>query len=303
MKSYKGILTFLFTAVLLTSLLSPWIAALWNLIIEPTAGWQASPYSFPRIFSRLFMILAVVLFFFCRSLLKIPSSSQLGLQPMAEGYKNLLRGFFVALASLVALGLIMSMSGIFTPYFRLSAAVALERSFKALLAALTVGFLEEIFFRGIIFKGLLEDWRPLGALLATNLFYSGIHFVKPTEKIAYSAGFDPWMGVRHLISSFQPFIEPTMLFPGIFGLFLIGLVLSYAFLRTGSLYLSIGLHAGWVFGLKTIRVFGDYRREDLGWLFGSTDPKLVSGAAGWIIILAVGITIHWMTRNQQTRSL
>ena len=61
------------------------------------------------------------------------------------------------------------------------------------------------------------------------------------------------------------------------GLLLIGIVLSYAFLRTGTLYLSIGLHAGWIISIKTVRVFGDYRRESLGWLFGSTDPKIVSG--------------------------
>ena len=57
--------------------------------------------------------------------------------------------------------------------------------------------------------------------------------------------------------------------------------------------------AGWVFGIKTIRVYGDYRREDLGWLFGSSEPKLVSGVAGWIAILAVGLLIHWITRNRQ----
>ena len=75
--------------------------------------------------------------------------------------------------------------------------------------------------------------------------------------------------------------------------------MSYAFFRTGSLYLSMGLHAGWVFGLKTIRVYGDFRREDLGWLFGSSEPKLVSGVAVWIIILAVGLVIHYLTRHRQ----
>ncbi len=53
----------------------------------------------------------------------------------------------------IALGFFMSLTEIFTPYFRLSIPVALERSFKALLAALTLGFLEEFFFRGLIFKG------------------------------------------------------------------------------------------------------------------------------------------------------
>ncbi|WP_169703713.1 CPBP family intramembrane glutamic endopeptidase [Candidatus Kuenenia stuttgartensis] len=32
-----------------------------------------------------------------------------------------------------------------------------------------------------------------------------------------------------------------------YGLFIVGVVLSYAYLKTNSLYLSIGLHAGWIF--------------------------------------------------------
>jgi uncharacterized protein len=82
------------------------------------------------------------------------------------------------------------------------------------------------------------------------------------------------------------------------GLLLIGIVLSYAFLRTGTLYLSIGLHAGWIISIKTVRLFGDYRRESLGWLFGSTDPKIVSGVVTWVGIILVGVAVYWITRNR-----
>ncbi|MBI4489706.1 MAG: CPBP family intramembrane metalloprotease [Deltaproteobacteria bacterium] len=298
MRSYQRVLVFLLLVLLLTSLLSPWVAALWNFIIEARPGWEEYRYSFSRIFDRLFMILAILLFFFCRPLLKIQSPGQLGLRPLRQGYSDLLRGFFLALASVIALGFFMSLAEIFTPYFRLSLSVALERSVKALLAAVTVGFLEEIFFRGMIFKGLLEDLGLKAAFLLASLFYSAIHFIKPAEA-ASADGFDPWAGIDHLIRSFQSLFDPDALFPGLLGLFFIGAVLSYAYLRTGSLYLSIGLHAGWIFGLKTIRVFGDYRREDLGWLFGSSEPKLISGVAGWIGIITVGIIIHYLTRRRE----
>jgi len=86
--------------------------------------------------------------------------------------------------------------------------------------------------------------------------------------------------------------------PGLIGLLLIGIVLSYAFVRSGTLYLSIGLHAGWVIAIKTVRVFGDYRAEDLGWLFGSSDPKIVSGVVTWVGIILVGVAVHWFTRNR-----
>ncbi len=299
MKIYQRVLIYLLLVLLLTSLLSPWAAALWNLVIETRPEWQAYRYSFSHIFGRLFMVMGAILFFPCRSLLKVQSLSQLGLKPFRDNYQDLLRGSAIALASVITVAILMSWLGIFTPFFRLPPSVALERSIKALLTALTVGFLEEIFFRGVIFKGLLEDWRPATAFAVSSLFYAGIHFLKPADDISL-AGIDPWAGMRYLSGAFQPFLDLVTLFPGLFGLFLIGMVLSYAFFRTGSLYLSIGLHAGWVFAIKTIRVYGDYRREELGWLFGSSDPKLVSGIAGWIAIVAVGMFIHWITRKRQS---
>jgi len=294
MKSYQRIFLFLLLVLLLTVVISPWAAFLADSFME-------SRPSFAHIFGRLFMILGAVLFFLCRPLLKIDSLSQLGLKPTEQWHCNFAKGAFTALASVIAVGALMSALDVFTPFFRLSLSVALERSLKALLTALTVGVLEEIFFRGVIFKGLLEDLKPVAAFALSSLFYSAIHFIKPAEEFSL-AGIDPWAGARYLAGAFKPFLDPALL-PGLLGLFLIGMVLSYAFFRTGSLYLSMGLHAGWVFGLKTIRVYGDFRREDLGWLFGSSEPKLVSGVAVWIVIVAVGVAIHWLTRKHPTRSL
>lgn len=301
MKSYQRILVFLSLVLLLTIFLSPWAAALWNLVIEARPEWQRYRYPFSNIFGRLFMILGVILFFPCRSLLKIQSWGQLGLQPTRQWHCDFAQGAVTAVASVIVVGALMSALDVFTPYFRLSISVALERSLKALLTALTVAILEEIFFRGVIFKGLLEDLKPVAAFALSSLFYSAIHFIKPAEEFSL-AGIDPWAGARYLAGALKPFVDPALL-PGLFGLFLIGIVLSYAFLRTGSLYLSMGLHAGWVFGLKTIRVYGDYRRGDLGWLFGSSEPKLVSGVAVWIAILVVGLVIHCLTRKRPTHLL
>lgn len=302
MKSYQRIFIFLLLVLLMTCLLSPWAATLWDLIIQARPQWDKYRYPFSSMFGRLFMVLGVILSFLCRPLLRIQSLSQLGLKPNRPWHCDFATGALIALASFVAVVSVMSLLHVFTPFFRLPLSTAVERSFKALLTALTVGVFEEIFFRGVIFKGLLEDCKSATAFTLSSLFYAAIHFIKPAEQFSV-AGLDPWAGIRYLTGAFQPFLDPASLLPGLFGLFLIGIVLAHAFLRTGSLYLSMGLHAGWVFGLKTIRVFGDYRREDLGWLFGSLEPKLVSGIAGWIAILAVGVTVHYMTRNRPARLL
>ncbi len=297
MKSYQRLLIFVLLVLSLTALVSPWAATAWTLISATDALAPQDPIPFSRIFNRLFMISGVLLFFVCRSLLKIESPAQLGLMPRTQAARDVVNGLVLALGSMLALGLIMSLADVYQSFFRLSLSATVEQSVKAILTGFTVGLLEEIFFRGIIFRGLLEDWKPLPAFLVANLFYSALHFVKPGEKY-FLTGVEPLAGFRHLFSTFAPFFEPAEIAPGLIGLLLIGIVLSYAFARTGTLYLSIGLHAGWVIAMKTVRVFGDYRAENLGWLFGSSDPKIVSGVVTWAGIILVGFAVHRLTRHR-----
>jgi CAAX protease family protein len=297
MKSYQRLLIFILLVLGVTAVVSPWAATAWDLISGASAAAAEDRIPFSRFFDRFFMISGIVLFFSCRSLLKIDSLSQLGLSPRTRAASDVAVGLCFALGSMFALGFIMSTAGVYEVFFRLSLGESVELYLKAILTGLTVGFLEEIFFRGIIFRGLLEDWKPLPAFLTANLFYSALHFVKPGEQY-FLSGVEPWAGFRHLFSTFAPFLEPTEIVPGMIGLLLIGIVLSYAFLRTGTLYLSIGLHAGWIISIKTVRIFGDYQRESLGWLFGSTDPKIVSGVVTWVGIILVGVAVYWITRNR-----
>jgi len=205
-------------------------------------------------------------------------------------------GWILGVASTALLIILMTIGDIFDPFFRLSWGESVSRLISAFFAGIFVGFLEEIFFRGILFRELRDDGRPLAAYLFANLFYSALHFVKPGEAY-FLNGVQPLAGFRHLLTTFEPFLHPLDLIPGMFGLFLIGVILSYALVRTGNLHLSIGLHAGWIFGLKVIRVFGDFSRQDLGWIFGFTDPKIVSGIATWIGVILVGVAVHLLTRR------
>ncbi|HWP57533.1 MAG TPA: CPBP family intramembrane glutamic endopeptidase [Candidatus Acidoferrales bacterium] len=298
MKSYKRILIFLLLVLALTGVLSPWMAALWNAILHAVPEWRDYQQPFSRIFSRLYMVMGIVLFFVCRRMLGIESFRQMGLTRERAWWRDVVMGFLLACGSFAAVVAAMAFAGVFTPGFRRSLASALGSAFGALMAGLTVGFIEEIFFRGMIFKGLVEDTRKAAAYCLANLFYSVIHFVKPAEKVPLTE-IDPLAGFRYLAGSFAALLDLREILPGVIGLFLIGIALSYAFFRTGSLYLAIGLHAGWVFSLKTFDLFGRARRRDMGWLFGASEPKIVSGVATWIGIIAVVLVIHWATRNRK----
>jgi uncharacterized protein len=295
MSKHQRLLIFLLFVLALTSILSPWFALCANWLVDHLPGLEH--YSFSRIFNRTFMISGIVLFFICRRLLKIGKLSELGFVTLGQGGSDLLRGWTLAVTSMAALVLAMSVGEVFEPFFRLSFSRSLSRCFSGFLSGVFAGTLEEIFFRGILFKGLLQGGRLFRALVLSSLFYSALHFVTPGEPY-FVKEWDPMAGFRHLFYTFTPFLEPLNLLPGMFGLYLLSSVFTYAFLRTGNLYLAVGLHAGWIFSLQSMRVFGDYKREDLGWLFGSTDPKIVSGVATWIGIVSVLLVVHWWTRDR-----
>ncbi len=297
----RRLIIFLLSALGLTCVISPWMAVGADWFISRWPALISEPIPFSRIFNRAFMISGIVLFIFCRRLFAGAHWQQLLAIDRHVGRTDFLTGLGLALGSMVVLAAAMTASDVFTPFFRVSLTDALGTIASAVAAGIFAGGLEEVFFRGLLFKGLYDGGRPLHAYLSANLFYSLLHFVKPGQRY-FLDGIEPLAGFRHLLKTFAPFLDPLSILPGVVGLFLIGVMLSYALVRTGKLYLSFGLHAGWIIGLKSLRVFGDFRRQDLGWLFGSTDPKIVSGVATFVGLILVGAAVHYLTRGRAGRS-
>ncbi|HVO95309.1 MAG TPA: CPBP family intramembrane glutamic endopeptidase [Terriglobales bacterium] len=295
--SHQRLVIFLLLVLALTCALSPWLAlgADWAQARWPGLIDERIP--FPRVFNRAFMIAGFIMFIVCRRWLLADELKALVVVDQRSAARGLAIGLGLSIASMILLVVVMSAVDVYTPFFRVSFGDAVGRFFSALAAGAFAGFLEEVFFRGILFQGLRQEGRVLRAYIFANLFYSALHFVKPGESY-FLDGTQPLAGFKHLLTTFAPFLDPLPLLPGIFGLFLIGVVLSFALARTGNLYLAVGLHAGWVFSLKMLRVFGDFTRAELGWAFGSTDPKIVSGVATWVGILLVGVAIYHLTRRR-----
>lgn len=297
LKPHQRMLIFLLLALALACVVTPWMAlgADWTAARWP--GFLEERVPFARVFDRAFMIAGVIVFLAGRRHL-IPSQlkSLFVVESTAAAWRGFIVGCGLALGSMALLLAAMTLADVYTPFFRLSLADSLERFGGALGSGLFAGFMEEVFFRGLLFLGLLEAGRPLRAYVLTNLFYAALHFVEPGEDY-FLDRLEPLAGFRHLLLTFDPFLDPLELLPGFIGLFLIGTVLSYALARTRNLYLPIGLHAGWIIALKMVRVFGDFSRQDLGWAFGSTDPKILSGVVTWLGILLVALAVHRLTRR------
>ena len=231
MKAYHRLFLFLLASLAITVLLSPWLAISWDRFVNARPALEPYRYSFARIFDRCFLVTSILLFFPCRRFLRIGSAYQIGLAPRTHVASDVATGFFWAVASMALLVALMSIQGIYTPFFRLNFSESTKTIMNGLLSGLGVGLFEEIFFRGIFFKGMMDERKPIRAFFIVNLVYAASHFVHPENEFRlYDHDF--WGGLRYLVASFKPFLNLSEVFPGIIGLFLIGLVLSYAVIRT-----------------------------------------------------------------------
>jgi membrane protease YdiL (CAAX protease family) len=241
LKEIRKILLFLIGAALIGALLAPWLYWGGKWLAERTQWRLLLDADFHKFFDRAVLIATVLLIWPTFRSLKIRSAGELGIVRDPRGWRHFWIGFSVAFVCMMAFGGLLLYLGV----FRLRGHPPWSALFKIALSAGVVATLEEWLFRGVIlgcFRRALVDWA---AVFCAAALFSIVHFLKPPETAAAPAD---WLdGLRVLPSCFEKFSEPALLGAGFTTLFLVGWVLSWAVLRTRSLWLGIGLHAGWVF--------------------------------------------------------
>lgn len=209
-----------------------------------------------------------------------------GLAPAASAPKRLALGFltgFVSLACVAAIAL-LARGRVLNPEHSLQQFVI--RGLTAALSAIIVAVLEELLFRGTLFGILrkMSGW-PI-ALVFSSAVYALVHFIHKAD-VAEPV---TWLsGIKLLPKMFEggmPFI------PALLTLSLAGSILALAYQRTGTLFFSIGLHAGWIFWLKFygfLTVIGP-RTNPTIW---GTDSLI----DGWLTVPILSCTLWFMTKG------
>jgi hypothetical protein len=166
----------------------------------------------------------------------------------------------------------------------------------AIGTALVVATLEEILFRGAIFGGLRRYWDWRAALIFSSMVYAIVHFMQKADlsgPIVWSSGLKL---LPHMLRGFANWQE---IIPAFFNLTLVGVLLGLAYQRTGNLYCSIGLHAGWIFWLRAYGMLTVPTPENTNtWFWGS--QKLIDG---WLTfgVLAVPLVALMFLPMRKTR--
>lgn len=248
-------------------------------------------FPFDKILNRCVLVCLILFLIFFRKKLFTLSAEQLGLS-RAPGWKqDLLYGVLFGTLSLALLYVIYYCIDVRILENRMLTEKYIKRTIEYAFSAVFIGAFEEIFFRGFVLVGFLQIQKRWVAVVLSSLFYAVTHFLKPDALILE--------GKATLLFSFQSvirFLDPlknwTEVLPDFLGLFLLGVVLAYARLKTGRLYFSMALHGIWVYWIKIDSGF--IRPTYLGgehWFFG--DGKVINGFSGWLFLLSALVWVHY----------
>jgi uncharacterized protein len=198
-------------------------------------------YDFERFFDRALLITGLLFLWPLLRSLRIENWSELGLKPSRHRSRDLALGFLLAAIPLLSCGVLLVTSR----HYSLRNSVSISGLATVLGATIFVPVVEELFFRGLILGILLRSSRNWVAIFLTSAFYSILHFLKAPERTETAVSWTS--GLISVTHAFDQFCDPMLVLAGFTTLFLLGWILADARTRTESLWLPIGLHAGWIF--------------------------------------------------------
>lgn len=278
MRPLRALIIYITTVFLGGALLAPWLHGLMQVLSPVFPDLAEAP--FHRYVHRAFLFLALAGLWPLLRALGARKPQDFGLVKPAGQSGRLIAGLVLGFVSLAVVAALALAGGARTWPESFDAARLAGRLLGAVATAAVVATLEEVLFRGGIFGGLRRvlDWRV--ALLISSAIYALVHFFAP----ARHEGPVLWnSGLALLVPMFSGFTNIQQLFPGFFNLTLAGVLLALAYQRTGNLYFSIGLHAGWVFWLKSYGVFTNSVAEANVWLYGTR--KMTDGWLACVVLI------------------
>ena len=238
-------------------------------------------YDFNTFFHRAVLIAAVLLLWPLLRANNVRGFADLGLAPNPHWARQVGTGVLLSVIPLLFCGAVLIALHVYS--FR--HVFVWPRLGKVLLAAISVPFIEETFFRGIVLGILLRTGRKLPSVVVVSALFAAVHFLKGSEReptiVTWTSGF------QSIGDASAGFGDPVMVLAGFATLFLIGCILADARVLTRSMSLPIGLHAGWILASGTFTWLARQKIDALPWLGKNLLVgiiPLVLAAVTWIVM-------------------
>jgi membrane protease YdiL (CAAX protease family) len=259
--------------ILLACLLSPPLYWAGTALAERGVLPFLDGFPFHRYFSRSIQISALLMLWPAFRWIGIRRLGELGIERNPLWRRDLPAGIAIALIPVVALAagyLALGVYG-FKKEFPIAGVV------RILSTAGAVAILEEFLFRGVLLGLCLRSMRPAAAVLVSAGAFAVVHFLRVARSASEPAV--GWLsGFAQLPLAFSG--SPPWPLPGwgMLSLLLAGILLAVATLRTRSLFLPVGLHAGWIVGQQGLQWIAKFRAKPPDAFLPWVGPNLVNGA-------------------------
>ena len=290
MRNVRAILVYLVAVFFGAAILAPlaWKAVFSDAPIFAFLNFLESHDDYHRYFNRCLLLLALLGLGILAKFTSIDTWKEVGWENPKKHWSKLGGGIVLGFASSIAIALIPILLGVreWKPPQPLAEWSTLFLS--AVPAAITVALIEETLFRGFLFGLLRRDvvWR--WAAVISSLIFASLHFLdqRPQiDNIGWTSGFS---SIPMLIHDFSN--DPYWL-PQFCNLVLSGIIMCGLWQRTGNLYCAIGVHAGWIFCIKTNLFLTDGTTQSLPAWAGN--GKISDGwAASPLLALMVWFILH-----------
>ena len=275
---------------MVTALISPTVAG--SDVVVAFVEAIGSRFKFTRVYNRIFEILLVISMVLVWKRLDLGGARVIGFRRAGWG-DALVGGLIVGSVSL-AIGLVVCWlaDGLVVQLRYDSMEKTVRKTLQGLAAALIVGTAEEALFRGVLLRRSGADFgRALGVAI-TTFIYAIVHVLRAGDDIALAPG----AGVERTLVLFAPLADPTV-WPTIAGLAGLGLVLAWARIASGTLWLPIGIHVAWVAVFRVGRVFFKVKDTPV-WMVGAGWPPLIGGVAGLTAVVVTALLLRPVLRRR-----
>lgn len=279
-----GFLLFFAACILLSIGLTPWLHPL-----LPEGAIAPD-----KLLYRLAMLLGLLGMPWLLSSLDLRGRPNMGLSKPAEGSWNVIaQGILLGTGILGGLALLLMLSGtrVWADDAEFSAMI-LKTLLSGIISGLLVGIIEEFFFRGPLQTGMRRHLGFWPVALLISAFYSAVHFIRPAHWL--DGDFDTFAAIDVTLAGFAQLGDFNAIADNFVGLLLAGLFLSMVRERTGSIYMAIGVHAGWVMVIKLFKDLTDVdKTSEAAFWVGSHD--YITGWMSSIWIGALAVVYWWWT--------
>ncbi len=270
---------------------------LFGALVAPVLYWTAhrfgilTQFDFETFFHRALLIGALIFFWPLFRSLSIQSWRELSLRENPNRVGDVLIGFGAAAIPLLCFGGLIIGLGIYQLRESISLAAVASRSISAIIVPL----IEEPLFRGLILGVLLRASSRNLAVFFTSALFAILHFLKAPEKTSAVVHWNS--GFVSIANSFSQFSQPLLLAAGFTTLFLLAWILADARIRTRSLWLPIGLHAGWIFSSALFNKIAHREVDALPWLGKSL---LIGLAPLGVALITWAFVRLWLKNEDRT---